>query len=166
VLPLNANRSKTSESHLAHASKENTPIPDSLSSAKKTSPSSVNTSTYLSSRLLAESLDMTLRYGEEYMDENPITGHPGDFHLSTTGRKGRPGDALKVPPVTTKGLSQQSQAKTNTAPPTPEAAKAADIVPPVRKGSRGDKSPKTPGMPKPKRRKSKALSSAGGISPT
>jgi mediator of RNA polymerase II transcription subunit 6 len=108
---------------------------------------------------------MTLRYGEEYMDENPITGHPGDFHLSTTGRKG---NTLKIPPgpAASKGLTPYSQAKTATETPTPEAAKAADVIPPVRKGSRGDKSPKTPGMPKPKRRKSKGLNSAGGVSPT
>jgi mediator of RNA polymerase II transcription subunit 6 len=138
-------------------------MPDSLPSAKKALPLSANTSTYLSSRLLGESLDLTLRYADEYMDENPITGHPGDFHLSTTGRKGR--DNLKALPAS-KSLSQSQSGVKTTAPPTPE--KIVVDVPPLsmRKGSKGDKSPKTPGMPKPKRRKSKALVSAGGISPT
>lgn len=105
------------------------------------------------------------------MDENPITGHPGDFHLSTTGRKGNtlkvlPGVAKALPQSQSQSQSQGSKASTET--PTPESAKAPTVeIPPVRKGSRtGDKSPKTPGVPKPKRRKSKALSSAGGGSPT
>jgi mediator of RNA polymerase II transcription subunit 6 len=131
---------------------------------KSLNPSS-NTSTYASSRLLSESLDLTLRYGDEYMDENPITGHPGDFHLSTTGRKGR--ENQKALPGSKSSSQSQSQAKT-TGPPTPEKIVVDTNVPLVgaRKGSKGDKSPKTPGMPKPKRRKSKGLGSAGGISPT
>lgn len=157
--PPKANRSKVTESQLTQASKESTPMPDSLPGAKKvSSPLSANTSTYLNSRLFSESLDLTLRYGEEYMDENPITGHPGDFHLSTTGRKGK--DNLKVPPVA-KG-HPQNQAKTFA---TTSEAKGVD-TPTARKGSKSEKSPKTPGIPKPKRRKSKAPSSAGGISPT
>jgi mediator of RNA polymerase II transcription subunit 6 len=102
---------------------------------------------------------MSLRYGDEYMDENPITGHPGDFHFSTTGRIGR--DKLAVP-VPAKGPIP-SQVK-HSAPPTPEVKTIE--VPPARKGSKPEKSPKVPGMPKPKRRKSKATLSAGGTSPT
>lgn len=143
-------------------------MPDSLpsTSAKKSLPLSANNSTYLSSRLLAESLDLTLRYADEYMDENPITGHPGDFHLSTTGRKGQQSN-LKALPASRSASQSQNSLKT-TAPPTPEKVVVDVNVPSVstRKGSKGDKSPKTPGMPKPKRRKSKALGSAGGISPT
>jgi mediator of RNA polymerase II transcription subunit 6 len=142
-------------------------MPDSLppSSTKKALSPSANTSAYASSRLLSESIDLTLRYADEYMDENPITGHPGDFHLSTTGRKSR--ENLKGLPASKNSSQSQSQAK-STAPPTPEKVVVDTNVALVgaRKGSRGDKSPKTPGMPKPKRRKSKALGSAGGISPT
>jgi len=156
--PPTSNRPKLSEPQLGQSSKENTPLPDSLPSAKKTLPSSASNSTFLSSRLLDESFNMAFRYGDEYMDENPITGQPGDFHLSTTGRKNK--DKLMVP-LPGKGTSL-SQVKAS-APPTPEVKNAE--VPPIRKGSKGDKSPKTPGMPKPKRRKSKALSSSG-ISPT
>jgi mediator of RNA polymerase II transcription subunit 6 len=133
-------------------------MPDSLPTAKKAPSLSANTSTYLSSRLLAESFEMSLRYGDEYMDENPITGYPGDFHLSTTGRKGR--DRASVPPSTQGTL--QSREKTLT-PLTPEV-KTIEV--PGRKGSKSDKSPKPPGLPKPKRRKSKALSSASGVNPT
>lgn len=94
------------------------------------------------------------------MDENPITGQPGDFHLSTTGRKDK--DKLLVPapvkgPLSTPGKS--------TATPTPPSLKTD--IPSARKVSKGEKSPKTPGggPPKPKRRKSKP-SGSGAISPT
>ena len=93
------------------------------------------------------------------MDENPVTGHPGDFHFSTTGRKGR--EKLAVP-STAKGFMQSMKAS---ATPTSEA-KAVE-VPPVRKGSKIEKSLKSPGgMPKPKKRKSKPNVSGGGITPT
>jgi mediator of RNA polymerase II transcription subunit 6 len=90
------------------------------------------------------------------MDENPITGHPGDFHLSTTGRRGR--EKISVPPSTRSILPSREK--------TPLTLDVKANEPPGRKGSKGDKSPKSAGLPKPKRRKSKALSSAGGISPS
>ena len=88
------------------------------------------------------------------MDETPITGQPGDFHLST-GKK----DKLLVPATANKGPLSVGKL----AAPTP----LKTDIPPARKGSKSEKSPKTPGggAPKPKRRKSKALG-AGGISPT
>lgn len=91
------------------------------------------------------------------MDEIPITGQPGEFHLTSTGRK----DTSKLMvPATGKPLQMPGKAT-----PTPPTLKTD--IPPERKGSRSEKSPKTPGggVPKPKRRKSKALG-AGNISPT
>ncbi len=149
-LPPPSNRLKATESQLTQGSKESTPLPDTLSNLRK-APSSTNidVSNYLDVRLLEESLNITLKYGDEYMDENPITGQPGDFHLSTTGRKDK--DKLIVPSATV-------NSKPN-APPTP----LKTDIPPARKASKGDKSPKTPGGSK-KRRKSK-VQSAGGVSP-
>lgn len=40
------------------------------------------------SRFLEEALNINLQFGDHHMDENPITGRPGEFHLSSTGRKG------------------------------------------------------------------------------
>jgi len=97
-----------------------------------------------------------MRYGDEYMDENPITGQPGAFNLTSTGRKK---ETLAVPLQKT---VVQNLAKTTT---TAEPEKPAE-VPPTRKGSKSDKTSKTSGAPKPKRRKSKGLSSAGGITPS
>jgi mediator of RNA polymerase II transcription subunit 6 len=154
--PPSSTRLKGSETQPGQASKEATPLPDALNNSKK-APQASNSSSYIGSRLLEETLNISLKYGEEYMDENPITGQPGDFHLSTTGRDK---DKL-VAPVPTKGTTVASN-KLNASP----LAKLDTDIPPSRKGSKSDKSPKTPGggAPKPKRRKSKALG-AGVTSP-
>lgn len=88
------------------------------------------------------------------MDEKPITGQPGDFHLSTTGRDK---DKLVIPPAN-KVLSVAA-AK----PGVSSIAKLDTDIPAVAKGAKSDKSPKTPGSgaPKPRRRKSKAAGSGG-----
>ena len=155
-MPPASNRLKATESQLSQGSKEATPLPDSLQTSKKAlSSADINASNYLDVRLLEESLMITEKYGDEYMDENPITGQPGDFHLSTTGRKDK--DKLMVPAARAAPVST-ANAKPS-APPTP----LKTDIPPARKGS---KSPRTPGMPKPKRRKSSKVQSAGGTSPT
>lgn len=159
--PAPPNRPKTSDA-AGQASKEATPMPDSTSTvnSKKLLPPSSTTPTagtsYLDSRLLAESLDMTFRYSDEYMDDNPITGHPGDFHLSATGRKNH--DELLA---AAKAAAALQTAKAGTTP-TPETKATEGAAGAKKGGTRGDKSPRTPGMPKLKRRKSKAPSSAGG----
>ena len=156
--PPSATNRKTTESQLGQASKEATPLPDSLQSKKPLTSS--NSSTYFSSRLLEQTINISLKYGEEYMDEIPITGTPGEFHLSSTGRKA---DKLMVPTTATKGPLQTAA----NAAPTPPILKTD--IPPARKGSKSKESPKTPGRegpPKPKRRKSKALVSGGAVSPT
>lgn len=147
--PSKANRPKTNDPQIGQASKENTPLPDSLQAPRKAIGSSTS-SAYQSNRLLEETLNITLRYGDEYMDENPITGAPGAFNLSSTGRK-EP-SRLAVP--VTKPLQMPGKV-----PPSAPTLKT-DIAP-EKKGNKTDKSPRTPGG-KPKRRKSKI----GPISPT
>ena len=157
-MPPPFNRLKATEAQLIQGSKEASPLPDALPGTKKVPASTnPNASNYVDIRLLEESLNITLKYGDEYMDENPITGQPGDFHLSTTGRKEK--DKLMVP-AAAKFPASTASAKPS-APPTP----LKTDIPPARKGSKADKSPRTPGMPKPKRRKSK-FQGSGGTSPT
>ncbi len=60
--------------------REATPQPDS------TKPTT--TTNLPSSRLIEEALGLHHQFGEHNLDENPITGKPGDFQLSSTGRKG------------------------------------------------------------------------------
>jgi mediator of RNA polymerase II transcription subunit 6 len=117
------------------SSKEATPMPGGTSKTVAAQPK-----TGISvpdSRLAEESFAIHMRYGSECMDENPITGKPGDFHLSSTGRK----DKLVVP-AGGKPVSLSLNTKT---PP--------DSNNPLSKDVKSDKGKVTPG--KPRRRKSK-----------
>ncbi|KAH8888737.1 MED6-domain-containing protein [Thozetella sp. PMI_491] len=132
---IEATKARGLESH------QGTPIPDGVdkasSLAKATDPD-------LELRLMEESLGVQERYGGEYMDENPITGRPGEFHLSSTGRKVN----LSAPKAAGPLANRDSVLPAiNT--------KVGDSNPLARNGKE-TKSPKTAGMPKPKRRKSKA----------
>lgn len=60
-----------------------TPLPDSRTTST-TAPGTDLPSDWL----FEEALVVNEQYGDQRMDENPITGKPGDFHLSSTGRKG------------------------------------------------------------------------------
>lgn len=157
--PPTGNRLKNGESQLSQGSKENTPLPESLQGPKKPLSSAPTTGTeYLDNRLLEETINISLKYGDEYMDEIPITGAPGEFHLSSTGRKDK--DKLMVPVITNRPTPVQSK------PATPAPPPLKTEIPPEGKNSKAEKSPKTPGMPKPKRRKSKGLGlGSGGVSP-
>jgi mediator of RNA polymerase II transcription subunit 6 len=149
--PLKTNRPKTNELQLGQSSKENTPLPDSVQGPKKVG-GPATSSAYNSDRLLEETLNITLKYGDEYMDENPITGAPGAFNLSSTGRKEISRFAIPV----TKPLQMPGKVSTAATP-----TLKTDIAP-EKKGNKTDKSPRTPGG-KLKRKKSKV----GGLaSPT
>jgi len=90
------------------------------------------------SRLAEESFAIHMRYGGEYMDENPITGKPGDFHLSSTGRK----DKAAMPQPGPSSILPNTKA-----PPGSN---------PLARDEKSDKGAKVGTMPaKPKRRKSK-----------
>jgi len=138
-------------------SKEATPMPDSQTSAK--SITHTQTDDYISNQLLADTIGIAMRYGDEYMDEVPVTGQPGEFRLST---KKQDSNKLAVPDVVTK-------AGTSTPKPNELPALKTDVSVQQRKLSKGDKSPKTPGggPPKPKRRKSKVqVTTPGGTNAT
>jgi mediator of RNA polymerase II transcription subunit 6 len=121
-------------------SKEATPMPGATATVSQ---KEVNR-TAVDSILAEESLAIYLKYGDEFMDENPITGQPGSFHLSSTGRK----DKLPVP-LAAKGAPLSLK----DTPLPPLNTKAAAENPLARPGKE-TKSPKS-GAPKPKRRKSK-----------
>src|SRR6187402_1090788 len=129
--PTSNNRVKAPESQLAQASKEATPLPESLRNAKKPPSSTTNGSNFFSSLVLEETLNITLKYGDEYMDENPITGQPGEFHLSSTGRKEK--DKL-IGPASGKGPVQVPSKSSTPAPP---ALKTN--IPPEKRGSKVEK---------------------------
>lgn len=142
---------------LTQQSKEGTPVPDTQSQAKTSKAPS--TSKALSAgdrqaaRLMAESFALSIRYGNEYMDENPLVGEPGSFILSKSHEQAQTQPQAQPPNRTPKA----------SAPPTP---RPKITVPPTtaRKASKGgEKSPTTPGTKdkSAKRRKSKAAGVRG-----
>ncbi|TAQ89283.1 hypothetical protein B7494_g2421 [Chlorociboria aeruginascens] len=151
--PASSTRHKSNESILGQASKESTPLPDALQAPKKPTQTSTNSTEYLDNKLFEETLNISFKYEDQYMDENPITGQPGEFHLSTTGRKEK-----LVVQAPSKGPVSAANNPTNANKPTftPTPPLKTDI-PPARKGSKSEKSPRTPGLPKPKRRKTQNI---------
>ena len=107
--------------------------------AAKPAPASQKNDELSLERAAEEAFLIHMRYGGEYIDENPITGRPGEFHLSSTGRKA-------VPPPQ---VSQQAGIGAMTGPPKINT-KLDD-----RKDGKTEKTPKSATLPKPKRRKSR-----------
>lgn len=80
-------------------SKEDTPMPDAEAQSKGPAGSTAQNNTgamVQDARNLAESFNLLSRYGDEYMDENPLVGEPGSFILSRSGDVDR-GPAAKPP---------------------------------------------------------------------
>ncbi|KAH0566267.1 hypothetical protein GP486_000342 [Trichoglossum hirsutum] len=87
VPPVPKHPSASASTQPSQASKESTPMPDANLRNAKTmvSPSASRPgSSYKDTLSLAESFNLSLRYGNEYMDENPLVGEPGAFILSST----------------------------------------------------------------------------------
>ncbi|KAK4104851.1 MED6-domain-containing protein [Parathielavia hyrcaniae] len=61
---------------------EETPLPESIPRTSRPAP----TTTLPSARLLEEALGIHHQFGTHNLDENPITGKPGEFQLASTGR--------------------------------------------------------------------------------
>ncbi|KAM4056300.1 MED6 mediator subfamily complex component domain-containing protein [Hirsutella rhossiliensis] len=127
--------SQTSSRQKGQASSEDTPGPEGP--AKPTPASQKNDELSLE-RASEEAFMAHMRHGGEYIDENAITGRPGEFHLSSTGRKAVP------PPKagTESSIGAMNGPSLN--------AKSED-----KKDGKTEKSPKSANLAKPRRRKSK-----------
>ena len=136
-LPNSQTQARQSKSQ---ESKEETPVPDAVG---KSSPTNAKNDDISMDRVVEEAFMVHMRYGGEYIDENPITGRPGDFHLSSTGRK----------PVPPPQLGQQAGIGAMNGPTI--NTKVGDD-----KKDGKDKTPKSAISPKLKRRKSKKGSAA------
>ena len=143
-------------SQTTQASKETTPMPGtqdtsfsgkSLLASKLTSDSDDQ-----SLPLLMESYRLSVRYGKEYMDDNPIVGEPGSFILSKSRELTAPPAVIQAAPK-----AAASSSTITKRPPAPEI-KTANLPSSARKGSKGaEKSPVSPANKDRKaRRKSKA----------
>ena len=147
-------------------SKEATPVPETQGTSTKramrasVSSSKLSAAEYQNNRSLAESLAMSLSYGKEYMDENPLIGEPGNFILSKSN------DKLQARPLSQSQASKAGPTQRETPAPTPPPIKTdvPSAFSSKKSAKGGDKSPTTPGSStkdKAKRRKSRSA-----ISPT
>lgn len=124
-------------------------MPESIVKSAAMAPAAANKTEDMSmDRVAEESLMVHMKFGGDYIDENPITGRPGEFHLSTTGRK----------PVPPPQLGQQAGIGTMNGPPSINT-KVDD------KKDGKDKTPKSATMPKVKRKKSR-VGKGGGVTPS
>ena len=144
-----------------------TPLPatqDTTASTKTSVASKQASNTdYQGIQMLSESFGLSLRYGNEYMDENPIVGEPGSFKLSKSRDP-----TLTSSMSTTQSSSQLSKVSTPSKDTSVPPIKTTDLPAPSKKGSKGgEKSPFTPGTKekKEKRRKSKAAGAGGATTP-
>ncbi|KAG5973588.1 hypothetical protein E4U55_000392 [Claviceps digitariae] len=134
----------------AQESKESTPLPPTdqgvaNSHTNKQSQTQSQTQTQKNDeshleRAAEEAFLMHMRYGGEYIDENPITGRPGEFHLSSTGRKAVPLLPKKTPET---GIGAMNGPAVN--------AKAET----GKKEAKGPKTPKSATTPRVKKKKTK-----------
>lgn len=85
-----AARTTDSSQATLQQSKENTPMPDAAPPATAEAQTSnkaglgisTTSSSYQDTRNLAEAFNLFARYGDEFMDENPLVGEPGSFIMS------------------------------------------------------------------------------------
>lgn len=77
----------TMSTQMSQTSKESTPIPstqDSIPTRTPLTTKSLANLDFQSPQLIQASLELSLRYGQEYMDDNPLVGEPGSFIITKT----------------------------------------------------------------------------------
>ncbi|KAK4236234.1 MED6 mediator sub complex component-domain-containing protein [Achaetomium macrosporum] len=121
----------------------------SSSAARQRETTTTSTTNLPDSSVLEEALAIHHQFGNQYMNENPITGKPGDFHLSSTGRKG-----VSLSAAAAGNLKKASLVPTL---PTLNTQVGAENPLAAKPSGKETKSPKTPGgssaMQKGKKRK-------------
>ena len=164
--PITKNSALGSSFQTTQTSEDDTPLPTVVAAGGTPLPTTQETSTTKtsntsstidpqSSQILATSFDLFLRYGGEYMDENPLVGEPGSFKLSRARESG-------LAPSSQQAASQPFKATVPAVKKVPPLDLKTDIAPTEtgRKGSASAKSPTTPGL---KRKKERRKSKAAGV---
>lgn len=129
-----------------------------------------NTSNYRDTQLLNQSLDFTFLHGDEFVDENPLIGEPGNlrFATSTAAVKKRRADEEAAE---SKARAERESASTSRMP-SPKPEKAAPTPPAVfsetkvAKAEKASKEDRRGGKPDKKRKKSRANNGGTATSPT
>lgn len=94
-------------------------------------PSTTAASNAQDARLLAQSLQMSIQFTDEYMDENPLLGEPGTFKFtsSTAAVKKRKADEEAAALAATKA-KEQREAAVSSRPVEPKPAAQKAVAPP------------------------------------
>ncbi|KAL8695668.1 MAG: hypothetical protein Q9224_003250 [Gallowayella concinna] len=77
----------TMSTQMSQTSKESTPMPgtqDSVSTRTPLTTKPLSNIDFQNPQLLQASFELSLRYGQEYMDDNPLVGEPGSFIITKT----------------------------------------------------------------------------------
>ena len=159
----------------AQPSRESTPMPDAGqagindTATAPIGPSQTNSTTLADTQTLFESFGQFLRYGKEYMDENPLVGEPGSFVFTSSKQHLQAQQDLAAKKAAQQAVPKlQIEVKPSPSPmpdPRPPTAQAKSDQPTSAKRSKN--SDKSSSLGKPKRRKSKAPKSPGSpASPT
>ena len=134
-------------------------MPGSQTEASQKSTATAVGSSVQDTRTLIEGINMSLRYGKEYMDEVPLVGEPGNFRLSNLKTKSSLAPLNHTSQPDSRQTSPEKKPTPAPSPPPPPPPIQTD-VPPIsgKKSGKGtDRTPATPGSSaKTKRRKSKA----------
>jgi hypothetical protein len=115
---------------------------------------STTSTSYQDTRSLAEAFHLFTQYGDEFMDEHPLTGEPGSFILSRVGEGDRAaGAAAKTAANRTLGTGMN----------TPSGVRGRSTTPQVRidtpgKASEKSSSPPSSGENKGKKKKNRVAS--------
>ncbi|KAL2268575.1 hypothetical protein VTJ83DRAFT_3421 [Remersonia thermophila] len=125
--------------------------PSAATTTTTTITSSGTTTTGPSSRLLDEALALHMQFGNHHLDVNPITGRPGDFQLSSTGRQPVNLSAANAKKATLPALPALNTKLATESPVSGSGAKPT---------GKETKSPKTPGGSSAKVKKRKGSKAA------
>jgi mediator of RNA polymerase II transcription subunit 6 len=152
-------------------SRANSPVPEPASQTHALSQASAakEASQGNDDRAIWDSFNLSMQFGSEYMDENPLVGEPGSFVLSSTGRNIQDKRAKEAVVEAAREKAETNSTRGTSIVATPAAP--ARVVQPLKRESIGGKgkgpsSPVTGDAAAKKRRKSKAPVSPNGAGPS
>lgn len=151
-MPPVARTADSSQGSISQQSKENTPMPDIPSQTQSSTETqttsktglgiSGSSSSYQDTRSLADAFNLFTRYGDEFMDENPLQGEPGSFILSRNGGENDRAGANKTTMKSAAPVSVHTPVPGRVSTPqvrvdTPGKASDKSISPPSSGGDKG-----------------------------
>jgi mediator of RNA polymerase II transcription subunit 6 len=146
------------------SSRANSPVPDTASQISKGS-TAKGLVPANDDRAIWDSFNLSMQFGNDYVDENPLVGEPGSFVMSVTGRSLQDKRIREAAAEAEREKLEKDSTRATSTVATPAAISKAPQ--PLKKDPGKGKAPITPVMFDPlskKRRKSKATGSP--VSPT